>query len=74
MTIFITNYQHYKICPDCGKVYVDEATVQDYMWCEECCTANTWAGYLQQWLPVSTFPDLANSTEYQSVCKLKFAF
>lgn len=66
------DYQHYKICPNCGSVYVDEPTLQNYMICDDCSeTLADWEPLINRWiLPTeldTLLPDLKNATEYTDI-------
>jgi len=66
------DYQHYKICPNCGSVYVDEPTLQNYMICDDCSeTLDDWAPLINTWITPANLdtllPDLKNATEYKNI-------
>lgn len=66
------DYQHYLICPDCGSVYVDETTVQSYMYCDDCDNGpDDWAGIINRWITPSEMetllPGLSESSAYQNI-------
>ena len=72
------DYQHYRVCPDCGKIYVDEPDgPQDYMICDEYGeTLDDWEPVINQWLPANALdefldnPDVSklyDSPEYKNI-------
>lgn len=66
------DYQHYKICPNCGSVYVDEPTLQNYMICDDCSeTLDDWAPLINTWITPANLntllPDLSRATEYKNI-------
>lgn len=60
--------QTYRICRDCGKVYVyaPNGPTQE-MACGDCDEPADWAPYINKWLPASTFNGLTTRTEYTNI-------
>ena len=61
-------YQNWKICPDCGYVYVSATGASgESMSCEVCDTLIDWRSYRDKWLPPDTFRNLTDYAEYTNV-------